>query len=195
MARETLAVDIDDVVAAHIPDFVEYSNRVYGTDLTVDTYTEDWSELWGVPFEEVLRRAKEFHKERLQHFEPIAEADYYLGKLAEKLDLIVVTARPKWNIDATHTWLDTHFKGYFTERHFVPIWEPGNTVTKGDICVQVGADYLLDDQPRHCNAAAELGVTALLYGEYQWRRDHKVHDDVIKVDDWQAVAEYFGVQS
>ncbi len=189
--RHTIAVDIDDVVAAHIPEFIRYSNEHYGTNLDVDSYSDDWPTLWGIPLDETLERARRFHDDTISGYEKIEDAEPVLKRLAEKYTLYVVTARQSYTIEATHAWINQHFGGVFTETHFVPWGTKG--VTKADICKQIGADYLIDDQPRHCNIAAEEGLTALLFGDYQWVNKDEIHADIVMVNDWQAVAGYFNV--
>ena len=63
--------------------------------------------------------------------------------------------------------------------------------TKADIVKQIGADYLIDDQPKHCFAAAEAGITSLLFGDYRWNRNVKLPEGVVKVRTWHEVLEYF----
>ncbi len=192
-ARQTIGVDIDDVIAAHIPAFIAYSNKHFGTNLTDDQYNNNWPELWKLDYDVMLKRAGEFHKETISNYERIADADVVLKKLSKKYKLVIITARHQYSIEATHEWIAKHYKGIFDETHFVPIWEPGNTITKADICRQIGADYLIDDLPHHCNLAAEVGIKALLFGNYAWSAEQIVHPDVMRVANWKEVGAYFHV--
>ena len=54
--KKTIAIDIDDVLAANAENFVEFSNKKWGTHLRPDDYTEHWAELWDVDFDEVEKR-------------------------------------------------------------------------------------------------------------------------------------------
>lgn len=192
MTRETVAIDVDDVIAAHAEAFVEFSNEQYGTHLTVNDYSEHWHDLWQADNEEVERRAAEFHTpERTLSYQRKQEAAIVLGDLSLKKNLVVVTARPYGLVDTTRLWLDENFPEVFSDYHFVPIWTPGNTVTKADICRQIDADFLVDDLTRHCNVAAEAGIQALLFGDYPWNRNEEIHPNVTKVSSWPEVWEYF----
>ncbi|MGH7157308.1 MAG: 5' nucleotidase, NT5C type [Candidatus Saccharimonadales bacterium] len=192
MARETIAVDADDVLAAHIEEFVAHSNKYYGTNLTPEDYTERWGVLWGVDDEEVGRRASEFHKpEIVGNFGVIEEAELVLRALKRSRELVVVTARAKHITDTTSEWIERHFPGVFSETHFVPIWEPGNTLTKADICRHIGASYLIDDLVRHCIVAAEAGIQPVLFRRIGWDQGESPHPKVVQVNNWQEVLEYF----
>lgn len=191
--RSTIAIDIDDVLAVQIPEFIKFSNQYYGTNLKEDEYNDDWPTVWGLPLEEALVRARRFHEARLSNFEKIEDAQPVLTRLSKKHKLVIVTARQAYNIDATHEWINKHFQNVFDETHFVPIWEPDNKISKADICRQIGANYLIDDQPKHCNLAADVGIKALLFGDYKWAKTLDIHKDVEIVDNWEKVGAYFNV--
>ena len=192
----SIAIDADDVLAAHADAFIRFSNANYGTNFTVEDYHDDWPKLWNISHEEMEERAKRFHiTESVAKYELIKEADNALVKLGDKYRLFLVTARPKHNTEPTHEWINRNFPGLFEAIHFAPIWELNNTVTKADICRQIGAEYLIDDLPRHCNLAAQSGIKALLFGDYSWNRYEEVEDGVTRVKNWQQVLEYFDDKS
>lgn len=47
---KTIAVDLDDVLSASVPGFVAYSNKRWGTTLTLDDYDEDCAAIAGHPY-------------------------------------------------------------------------------------------------------------------------------------------------
>ncbi len=59
--KQTIAVDIDDVLSVNVPAFINFSNERWGTRLTIDDYSEHWGDMWKVDHDEWGRRAKEFH--------------------------------------------------------------------------------------------------------------------------------------
>ena len=64
-------------------------------------------------------------------------------------------------------------------------------MTKAEICAEIGADYLVDDQPKHCLAAAKAGIKTILFGDYKWNRDTKLMPNMVRAKNWQEVLEYF----
>jgi uncharacterized HAD superfamily protein len=196
MPKPTIAVDLDDVLALHAASFIQFSNERYGTSLQPHEYDDEWVNLWGdVARDEIVRRAGEFHThEQTTAYGKIEEASPVLARLKQGYRLVIITARPQNLIPATHEWLAQHHSEVFEEVHFVPIWEPNNTVTKADICKQIGASYLIDDSVKHCNIAAEGGITSLLFGDYAWWNRHEVDPRIIRVSGWGKVQEYFDGQ-
>jgi len=196
--KPIIAVDVDDVLASSAEDFVAYSNKKWGTRLTVDDYTEHWAEMWGVDQKELQKRAQHIYKSGIQKsFRRFDEAETVLRELANKYDLVITTSRHRLVQKSTLEWLDRHFKGIFSEIHFAGIWDAGHetlhalNLTKADLHQRLGVAYMIDDHPKHCFAAANVGVQALLFGDYKWNRDTNLPKNVTRVKDWQSVKDFF----
>lgn len=192
MKKSLIAFDLDDVLAAHVEAFIDHSNSAYGTSFEIEDYTEHWPSLWGIDEEEMERRAYEFHThQNVLNFKVKDEAQAALSKLSSKYDLCIVTARRRHLLEITRTWVEQHFPNVFNDIHFVPIWEPGNKVTKAEICKQIGADFLVDDLARHCNVAAEGGIKTVMFGDYSWNRNDQLLPSVTRCVNWQELLDYF----
>lgn len=195
MKKESIAIDLDDVLSSHVEAFISFSNASYGTNLKVENYSDHWADLWGVEHEEIERRAAEFHvPESVAAFGVKKEAESALQKLSTYYNLYIVTARSQGLQETTSEWIAKYFKGIFKGTHFVPIWEPHNKITKADICKKIGASYLIDDLPSHCNVAAQGGIKAILFGNYAWNRNEPVVNGVTRCDNWDEVLSYFGIK-
>lgn len=197
MNKPIIAVDIDDVLAAQAEGFVRFSNERWGTNLTVEDFDEHWSDLWQVKHDVTERRALELHQSGVigtyGHYD---EATGVLRSLHEKYRLIIATSRRVSVKVETQEWLDRYFPNLFEAVYFAgifdqPLMEGSFLKTKADLLKQYKADFLIDDQIKHCTAAAEAGVTALLYGDYPWNQTEKLPEGVTRCKDWEAVLEYF----
>lgn len=193
---KTIAVDIDDVLAANAASFVAFSNERWGTNLTVDDYDEHWSRMWDVSLAETERRSSEFHDSgvigRYEHFDAAMPV---LDILSQQYNLVIITARRKSVADETKRWIADKFPAIFSEVHFAGIWDnhthQSHIQTKAELCVALGADYLIDDQLKHCIGAAEKGIQALLFGDYSWNQAEQLPAAIVRCHDWGAVKEYF----
>jgi uncharacterized HAD superfamily protein len=196
---KTIAVDIDDVLSATVEGIVTFSNERWSTKLTMDDYTEELAVFWGIPLEEAHRRIDEMLSSGLfgrhRHFE---DAVPVLTSLKRRYNLVAVTSRRSILKPETDQWLDRHFPGLFAEVHYAGIWDGPHDVekalkhTKTELCRELGAEYLIDDQLKHCISAAEAGITALLFGEYTWNRtEDRLPDKLIRVRGWNEVGEFF----
>ena len=198
MSKKTIAVDIDDVLAINVPAFIEFSNQRWKTNLTIEDFTEDWRTMWEVDTETLAARVKELDDQKLvAGFEHFKDATETLAALKRKFKLVITTSRRRVLIPQTTDWINNYFPDLFEEIHHAGIWDKlekqAYQATKAELCRQIGADYLIDDHPKHCFAAAEAGIPSLLFGEYPWNKGSKLPDGVSRVKNWQEVGEYFCV--
>lgn len=196
--HKTIAVDIDDVLSASAEGFATFSNAHWGSNITADDYSETWATVWGIPLEEAKKRAIEFHNLNVvADYRHHAAAIPVLRKLREHYNLVVVTSRREALKPATDKWLHTYSPGVFNGVHYAGIWDSGQPLhalkqTKARLCSTIGADYLIDDQLKHCLAVAACDIQALLFGDYAWNRgDETLLAAITRVADWWAVERYF----
>jgi uncharacterized HAD superfamily protein len=193
----TIAVDLDDVIAANAKGWVAYSNKHWGTSLDPEDYHEHWSEIWRVEQEEADRRAVHFHESRtVSAYEPFKEALPVLESLKQANKLIITTSRRITIRDETQAWIELHFPNIFSDIHFAGMWDEwtknSHVMTKKELCERVGADYLIDDQLKHCFAVAEVGLKAILFGDYGWNKCETLPVGVVRKLSWVEIGEYFG---
>lgn len=201
MTKPTIAIDIDNVLSESAKVFVAFSNKTFGTHLNINDYREEFKIMWDVSQEEANRRAKIFTDSKIQStYEPLPNAGEVLSALKVSYRLVAVTSRPKLVADLTHQWLLRYYPDLFDEVVFAGFWDvPGTTdahiPTKGGLYKSLNAEYVIDDHPKHCEAAIENGVEAILFGQYGWNESFKVSQGVVRVKDWKEVLEYFDGES
>ena len=200
MPKPIIAVDIDDVLAANAEGFVEFSNKRWGTNLTVEDYDEHWGRVWQVNQKEWEKRNEDYvNLGVMRTYRHFNEAKPILKKLGARYKLVVVTSRRIQQKKDTLDWIDRYFKDIFDDIHFTGIWDKiqhsANNVTKTELIKRLGADYLIDDQPKHCITAAEAGITALVFGDYTWNHNIELKPRMIRAKNWQEVLEYFDAES
>ncbi len=198
MGKKIIAVDLDDVVAANAEGFVKFSNDRWGTHLQPEDFHEDLISLWGVDHETVLQRIMEYcEAEIVREYGHFSEALPVLKRLKKNHSLLLVTSRRRLLKQATADWVQQYLPGIFDAIHHAGLFDDPNKnahhLTKADILRKLNADYLIDDQLKHCEAAAKIGIPSVLFGDYKWNQADKLPKGVTRAKDWQAVAEYFGV--
>jgi 5'(3')-deoxyribonucleotidase len=205
MSKKTIAVDIDDVVADTTEALRLAVNDVLPDDLKIasEEYRIDGG-YWGY-YEEVWARNKVDHlisfdtlhdemAENQDHVKLIEGAKTALQKLCKRYKLVAVTSRNvKW-VDATHDWVEKYLSEVFEEIVFVH-HDSNDGRTKGDACIEIGADWLIDDNPEHCLSAQKSGTKPILFGEYGWSRATDYRDSFVRCKNWQVVMEFFENES
>lgn len=196
--KKTIAIDIDDVLADNAAGFVAFSNKMWGTMLTPTDYDEHWAEVWKVDITEVERRANAFHESGvLKTYKRIDTAVPVLKRLSQDFTLRVITSRRLQVREDTLAWIHRHYPGIFTDDtiHFAGIWDTIDDQsihrTKADVASSLGVDYLIDDQLKHCQAVAESGKQALLFGDYTWNQLKPLPEGVVRTASWEEVENYF----
>lgn len=195
-SRPVIAVDIDDVLALSVDKFIEWSNDRFQTEIKFDEYIEDWSLLWDISQAETTVRVNQMYKEGIPaQYSHVGEAVEVLNKLKSDYELIVATARRSAEHMITRNWIKKHYPAVFKDVHFAGIWdeitEHSPKKTKARLCKELGVDYLIDDQVKHCVGANGVGVKALLYGDYPWNRDADLPKGVERVFSWKEIEDYF----
>ncbi len=198
--KRTIAVDIDDVLAANAAGIVSYSNQKWGTHLAPEDFRENWAGMLQISHEEAEKRAKEFHLAGVVGQYPHDEtAKAVLKQLGSRYKLVITTSRRQELVKETTEWIAKYFSGIFEEIHYAGLFddftENSHLATKAELCQQIGADYLIDDQLKHCLAAAEVGIEAVLFGDYKWNQAATLPPKVIRAKTWSDVLEYFEERS
>jgi 5'(3')-deoxyribonucleotidase len=197
MKKPIIAIDIDDVIAAGTDSFRQEVNKLMGTNLTPEDYQVP-GDFWGY-YERVWANHGIENVPRVQldvvmitdqsHVPLLPGASFAIGELSKRFEIIIVTARDqKWE-KATLIWLKSHFGDTFKSVHFAGNSDDKSAKTKGQLCVEVGAGYLIDDNPHNGMTAVDEGLKGILFGEYGWH--HEAPDVLIRCRDWPAVLEYF----
>ncbi len=197
MSKLTIAIDIDDVLSDSTEAYRRRVNEVTGADLTPDHYRTE-GEYWGYYERIWAQHGLEVDDEVLHHemvddqsrMPLVAGAEFAIGQLSSKYSLVIVTARdPSWE-SATRRWLDLHFGSiYSPDLYFSEAHKDEGKKTKGQICKELGASWLIDDNVNHCKTATDEGVEAILFGKYGWHYD--APKELPRCETWFEVLEYF----
>ncbi len=196
--KPIIAIDVDDVLSESLDALRREVNKRVGTEFELHDYhieadyhgyaQEVWQRL-GLDNRISMDELNADKTETRSNMEPHNDAKTVLQELAKDYRLVVITARDP-NVEVvTRMWLDRHFTGLFNSVAFTGARDDPNCKEKGDMCVEIGAKWLIDDSVEHCISAQAKGVQPILFGDYGWH--HKAPADLVKAKDWQAVLAYF----
>lgn len=199
MAKKTIAIDIDDVLA----DSTEALRLVVNKRLGVNLSPEDYQipgDYWN-HYEEVWAKHGLGDRINLDDLEPMMVVNQAhvspndgalraLTGLSQRYILIIVTSRPLAWRAATERWLDKYFPGVFNKVLFTENTnDPEQHISKGQICAENNASWLIDDNVDHAQSAVDEGIDIILFGDYGWH--HKVPAHFHRCKNWMQVQEYF----
>jgi 5'(3')-deoxyribonucleotidase len=197
MNKPIIAVDIDDTLVVHFQDLMTWYNNKYGTDLSLANNHPTSMDGWGTDdYEEAVRRVHRFFDTpQFKNAKPYAEAVRALRQLSDHYDLVVLTSRDTLIEQLTRDWLNEHFEDVFKEAHFTAAFSlEGKSRSKADVCIELGASYLIDDVLVATEEVAARGVKGILFGDYPWNQSIDLPSGVVRCTNWDKVLEYFDGQ-
>ncbi|CAL1390116.1 unnamed protein product [Linum trigynum] len=197
--RVVVAVDVDEVLGNFVSALNRFIADRYSMNHSVSEYhVYEFFKIWNCSRDEADIRVHEFFK--TTYFKngiyPLPGAQQVLHKLSSLCKLSVVTSRQNVIKDHTVDWLDKHYPGLFHEIHFGNHFAlQGESKPKSEICRSLGAELLIDDNPRYAMECAEAGIRVLLFdyeNSYPWCKSDSVeqHPLVTKVYNWEQVEKH-----
>ncbi|MDQ3159330.1 MAG: hypothetical protein M3P98_04340 [bacterium] len=194
MSKEILALDKDEVFFPFIATFIDDHNREFGTEASTVQASYDFEDFLEISRDEVIKRVHDFTFKGHVGVEPVEGAIDGIHRLNDRFDLVVVTARHPMFRPQSEEWIETHFPGVFSELHLIGFPDTNeHHRPKVEVCQEIGAIGLIDDSLSNVTSVAEAGLQGVLFGDYGWNQTEILPSGVIRVRDWQEVAEHFGV--
>lgn len=196
--RETIALDIDEVLFPFIPQFVRWHNGVHQTNFRSDDFfTYEFDAVLGLSVSDTVSRVHEFLEQRDNHenVAPIEGSENAVYALAERYSLVAVTARNPRFRAVTEVYLNDCFGGNI--EHVELIGHPASMEackSKAEACQKLGVAALIDDSVRHVNGCVDNGIDGILFGDYPWNGDDELREGVTRCRDWPDVLGYLGIQ-
>lgn len=177
MRYTRIAIDIDDTLADSTEALRRQVNLLLGEGLSADDYKQP-GKYWGY-YRQVWERhgiadKLDFHELKRQmevdqsHVPLISGADTAMQILNRHADIYLVTSRDQLWENATRQWFRRQFANDDISLHFCESHKDDTAQTKGQLCKELGAELLIDDNPEHCRTALDEGIDAMLFGNYGW---------------------------
>jgi hypothetical protein len=175
VARQGLAVDLDEVLVAHLEGLIEFYRSETGIPLSVyDFYSYRFWEVWGGERLRAIELVRRFYEsEQFAGLLPAPGAVDAVERLRRMFDLHVVTARPACIAMATRRWLVEHFGGAaITDVVCTNAWPlPGERAarSKAEVCRSRGINTIVEDSLEHVGECCRSGMRAVLLDK-PWNR-------------------------
>lgn len=185
----TIAIDIDEVIYPFSDTVLSYLSDRVGVVTPLELYGDITATESGIPDKVLTQHVHDF---QLSHHSlapsPIHGAVSAIDVMSRDHDLVLLTSRDPSLKPITHKWLG----GHFGDQHFQDVifvgnhWMGGVKKTKADVCREIDARYLIEDQPRYVELFNEHPTTVIFFGEYDWNRDY-VNKSAIRAKNWTDV--------
>lgn len=189
--KKVIAVDADEILAAFLEHFLIYHNSRYETNLSkADVFSFKLEELFGIPEDEVLSRMNSYYEEgEVLKIEVVPGAIEGVNNLLKKgYELQIITARPPFYKEVTVEWVGKHFPDKFKQIHFAfnPFNKNSEKLTKAQICKQIGAKVLIDDNLVNALDCAKNGILVYLM-DAPWNQVEDLPSNIVRVKSWSEI--------
>lgn len=195
-----IACDLDEVLGQYLVGYIDHYNSKFGTShVLADFHSYDFSKVHNKEVSEISSVISEFHESpAFTHHYPVLPGSVQgVDELRQIGDVHVVTARQYELKDLTSRWLKHHFS-FDTDRLHIANHYSNNSYekrSKSQICKQIGAHVLIDDNLDYAIDVATSGVPVVLFdweGQYNWNKpkiDQRLPDNIHRVTSWNAVVQ------
>lgn len=195
MKKESLAVDVDEVLYPFVHAFSEWHNSNYGTALMQhDFFTYDFAQVLGVPKVESIRRIMNFMRTDYLHQGTLEDSQRSISALSKRYQVCAITARSPIVRRSTSRYLQNHFPqigrvimvGYYKKAN--------RPKPKSSALRRLGAVGIIDDNNAHVLEALKLpGLrTAIQFGNYPWNKVEPgdLPEQATQCETWAEVCEH-----
>ena len=221
LTRKTIAIDIDEVLGAFLDCLCLHINTLgFESKATISLETKDsiasvsttssvsitkiwkpedftsyhFNDAWNI--DETIAHATMARFFTSLHFEdikPLKDAKEILLKHQKQYRFVIVTSRNSNLGEQTNAWLNKHFEGCFDNVMFGSAYGPGVKRTKSEMCREINAIMLVDDNPFYAVEAAPVLKTSILFGDYSWNRTSEITfpSNIIRVSSWSDLDKVF----
>ncbi len=179
----TIALDFDDTLIPMRHAVAQEMNKLYGTDLSSETCPEfHVSRKWNYSDETFMTWFAKYEPQ-LHEYPPYEGLKETLEEWAKNAKLIVITARPDFQIGSARAWIKKN------DLPIAEIFSACGNVTKAQVAQEQHVDLFVEDHPMHATRIANVGIKVILLSKAY--NGECRHDNITRVKDWEEIRTLF----
>jgi len=186
-----IGVDNDEVLASLLESYLVNYNVRHGTHFKrADFPAYRWWETFRCGKDEAYEEYFAFMKTaESRGIIPIPGSIEGIAALSGDHELVVITSRQIELRPQTEEWLNVNYNGRFSGVYFGNEYGGSRkAVSKAEICSDIGAELLIDDQIEHAEDCAARGMRVLLL-DSPWNQNGSLPKGVERVYSWEEIVE------
>ncbi len=182
-----IGIDLDDVVFEFVRELLNIYQRTYNKKVNYDEVSSyNFNELLNISRKEFsdLIMSK-FDKRKIENLE-LCEGVYdSVNRLSKEHEIYFITSRVRkeGTLESLNKYFNhINFELYFSSNPYV-----GNFgKDKGEICKNMGIDYMIEDSREHAEICSKKGIKTILLDK-PWNKKYGEHYNIIKLKNWNEV--------
>ena len=186
-----IAIDLDDVLALSLENFIEFYNEKSNKKISFKDFTGfSLNESIGMPLEEERKLLEDYDSSKYyDKIKPMPGAKEGIKELSKTQQIVILTSRPKKRENQTREWLKKYLE-YFGEILFIRHDYSGKSRTKGEVCKEVNAELLIEDNLDYARSCVSEGIPVLLFN-YPYNQEKGSNPKITRINSWKEILENF----
>jgi uncharacterized HAD superfamily protein len=184
-----IAIDIDDSLADFLGQLILFHNEKYGTALKrADFNSCAYHEVWGGTATETNEKIREFGEtDYFADIIPLPGSQETINSLKKKgHNLFVVTGRRTYLAEKTAAWIGIYFPEAFSGIYHTNAYAlDGARIKKSQVCKDLDAKIIVDDDFKHITDCAGSDIKVLVYDSL-WNQG-ELPKDAVRVSGWHEI--------
>jgi len=189
-----IGVDIDDTLVDFVGAYILYCNQTYSTNLKKEDFRfYAFNKSIGGTMSESISLVNKFYENVLfKEILPLPDSVEVINLLKQKNhELFIITSRPDFIKEETERFINKFFLDnfsniFFSYNHYTKRKNGGKS--KAELCFDLDISLLIDDSLEYAIQCANMGLEALLFGNFPWNQNGQ-HKNITRVKDWIKVKE------
>lgn len=192
--KKIIAFDLDECLGELILSFLEYYNNTYRTSYRYnDVRSYNLEEIIGRTKHDAIKEVYKFYETNyFREISVVIGSREVVRELTRDNEAIIITSRPYIIKTQTERWLWHHFYDKFKEVVFTNEWSlEGGRRTKGNICVELGVNCLIEDNLDYALDCSKNGIQVFLLDK-PWNQG-EVNGNITRVKNYWELLEDTGI--
>jgi len=186
MNKPVIALDFDDTLLYTTCGFVDWYNATYKTFLRYKDIVADMGTFLGITREaELALWSIFFSSDFFKTLKPTPHAFDTLHSLHTNYDLVLITNREVEFKESLYMWVNAYVPNIFSRIIFARDFPEGKR-PKGEMCKDLGALCLVDDEPWNLVSAQENGVFAIIF-DAPWNQKETIGNRIKTFEELPAL--------
>jgi uncharacterized HAD superfamily protein len=189
--RWVLGLDLDDTIVSFMDHFLSYLRDRHGLKTPSSAREVTGYDMCGwlemTPFQ-VQQLLDDFQRDVGMRLPLVDGAKPALTHLAQRWDMVAITARPSYISGITNALINYHLGDCIGQVIHVGL-EPGRSIAKWQVAHTLGIQVMVEDSLSQALEAAAHGIRIVLMDRgYGWNQSIRLPAGVVRVHSWgQAV--------
>jgi 5'(3')-deoxyribonucleotidase len=186
MKKPVIVFDFDDTLLYTTRGFVDWYNATYKTFLRYEDIVSDVATFLGVTRDAELGLWGDyFSSSTFSTLQPTPCLVDVLRALHVNYELILLTNRELEFKESLYVWVNTYVPNMFSRIIFARDFPEGKK-PKGEVCKEMGAICLVDDEPWNLVSAKENGVHPIVF-DAPWNQKETIGNRIKTLEEFPAI--------